>query len=88
MSTTFANLGVPAELVSTLKARGIDTPFAIQTLTLADGCAGRDLSGRAPTGVLDAVMRPQVCQLVWCTSGSRWTGVGMPSYRALSCSAR
>jgi superfamily II DNA/RNA helicase len=50
MSTTFADLGVPAELVSTLKARGIDTPFAIQTLTLAQGCAGRDLSGRAPTG--------------------------------------
>jgi superfamily II DNA/RNA helicase len=50
MSTTFADLGVPAELVSTLHAHGIDAPFAIQTLTLADGCAGRDLCGRAPTG--------------------------------------
>ncbi|MEX1008666.1 MAG: DEAD/DEAH box helicase [Acidimicrobiia bacterium] len=50
MSTTFADLGVPAELVSTLSARGIHTPFAIQTLALADGCAGRDLCGRAPTG--------------------------------------
>jgi superfamily II DNA/RNA helicase len=50
MSTTFADLGVPADLVSTLKARGVVTPFAIQTLTLADGCAGRDLCGRAPTG--------------------------------------
>ncbi len=27
-------------------------------------------------------------QDVWCTSWSRWTGVGMPSARALSCSAR
>ena len=50
MSTTFRELGVPAELVSTLEARGIDAPFAIQTLTLADGCDGRDLCGRAPTG--------------------------------------
>jgi len=50
MSLSFADLGVPADLVSTLHARGIDAPFAIQTLTLADGCAGRDLCGRAPTG--------------------------------------
>lgn len=50
MSTTFAELGVPADLVSTLNARGVHTPFPIQTLTVADGCAGRDLSGRAPTG--------------------------------------
>jgi superfamily II DNA/RNA helicase/cold shock CspA family protein len=46
----FAQLGVPADLVSTLKARGIAAPFAIQALTLADGCAGLDLTGRAPTG--------------------------------------
>jgi superfamily II DNA/RNA helicase len=50
MSPTFDELGVPADLVSTLAARGIDAPFAIQTLTLADGCAGLDLCGRAPTG--------------------------------------
>jgi superfamily II DNA/RNA helicase/cold shock CspA family protein len=50
MSTTFADLGVPSDVVSTLAARGIHTPFAIQALTIADGCAGRDLSGRAPTG--------------------------------------
>ena len=50
MSSSFDALGVPADLVSTLKARGIDAPFAIQELTLADGLAGRDVSGRAPTG--------------------------------------
>ncbi len=50
MSSPFDALGVPADVVSTLKARGIDAPFAIQELTLADGCAGRDVSGRAPTG--------------------------------------
>jgi len=46
----FAELGVPADLVRTLQARGIDSPFAIQVSTLPDGLAGRDLSGRAPTG--------------------------------------
>jgi len=50
MSTTFAELGVPADLVSTLKARGVHSPFPIQDLTVPDGLAGRDLSGRAPTG--------------------------------------
>ena len=50
MPTTFAELGIPAELVSTVSARGIETPFAIQSLTVADGCAGHDLCGRAPTG--------------------------------------
>ena len=50
MSVTFDDLGVPADLVSTLNARGIRTPFPIQALTVADGCAGRDLCGRAPTG--------------------------------------
>jgi superfamily II DNA/RNA helicase/cold shock CspA family protein len=49
-STTFADLGVPDDLVSTLKARGIVAPFAIQTLAISDGVAGRDLCGRAPTG--------------------------------------
>jgi superfamily II DNA/RNA helicase len=47
---TFAELGVPRDLVTTLGARGVTTPFPIQALTLPDGIAGRDLSGRAPTG--------------------------------------
>ncbi len=48
--TTFADLGVPTSLVATLHGRGIDDPFPIQALTVADGLAGRDLCGRAPTG--------------------------------------
>ena len=48
--SSFAELGVPADLISTLRARGINEPFAIQTLTIADGVAGLDLCGRAPTG--------------------------------------
>ena len=51
MSTTsFAALGVPAELVRTLHAAGLDDAFDIQTMTVPDGLAGRDLCGRAPTG--------------------------------------
>ena len=49
-STTFAELGVPAELVRTLHARGLDDAFDIQAMTVPDGLAGRDLCGRAPTG--------------------------------------
>ena len=49
-STTFAALGVPTELVRTLRARGLVDAFRIQAMTVPDGLAGRDLCGRAPTG--------------------------------------
>jgi superfamily II DNA/RNA helicase/cold shock CspA family protein len=49
-STTFAALGVPTELVRTLRARGLVDAFPIQAMTVPDGLAGRDLCGRAPTG--------------------------------------
>jgi superfamily II DNA/RNA helicase len=48
--TTFAELGVPADLVVALRATGITNPFPVQTVTLPDGLAGHDLCGRAPTG--------------------------------------
>jgi superfamily II DNA/RNA helicase len=47
---SFAALGVPAALVDVLSARGIDTPFPIQTATLPDSLAGRDVLGRGRTG--------------------------------------
>ena len=50
MPTSFADLGVPSDVVERLAARGIRSPFPIQELTLRDGLAGRDVSGRAPTG--------------------------------------
>jgi superfamily II DNA/RNA helicase len=46
----FEALGVSEDVVATLVGRGIARPFPIQSLTLADSCAGRDVSGRAPTG--------------------------------------
>ena len=50
MSQTFADLGVPRDLSESLRARGIESPFPIQTMTIPDGCEGRDVCGRAPTG--------------------------------------
>ncbi|GAA2998217.1 DEAD/DEAH box helicase [Actinokineospora diospyrosa] len=47
---TFAQLGVPAALVDVLSARGISTPFPIQTATLPDSLSGRDVLGRGRTG--------------------------------------
>jgi superfamily II DNA/RNA helicase len=50
MSDQFADLGVPADVVGTLHARGIESAFPIQAMTIPDALAGRDLCGRAPTG--------------------------------------
>jgi len=49
-NATFADLGLPADVVSRLAARGITTPFPIQALAIQPACEGRDVSGRAPTG--------------------------------------
>ncbi len=47
---SFAELGVPAALVDVLDADGITAPFPVQTATLPDALAGRDILGRARTG--------------------------------------
>ncbi len=47
---TFADLGVPPTLVSTLAASGVTEPFPIQSATLPDSLAGRDVLGRGRTG--------------------------------------
>jgi len=48
--TTFADLGVPAPLVRVLADAGLNHPFPIQTQTLPDTLAGRDVLGRGKTG--------------------------------------
>jgi superfamily II DNA/RNA helicase len=48
--TTFRELGLPSRLVSSLAARSIEAPFAIQARVLPDALAGRDVLGRAQTG--------------------------------------
>ncbi|OBG81098.1 RNA helicase [Mycobacterium sp. E802] len=48
--TTFADLGLPTELVAALAANGVTTPFPIQAATLPDSLTGRDVLGRGRTG--------------------------------------
>ena len=47
---SFADLGVPRSLTEVLDRSGIRLPFPIQSATLPDALAGKDLCGRAPTG--------------------------------------
>src|ERR1700733_4863306 len=49
-NSSFADLGVPARLISNLSARGITEPFPIQVSTLPDTLAGLDVLGRGKTG--------------------------------------
>jgi superfamily II DNA/RNA helicase len=49
-AASFAGLGVPAPLIASLAAEGIDAPFPIQAATLPDSLAGRDVLGRGRTG--------------------------------------
>ena len=47
---SFADLGVPPALVASLAQRGLTDPFPIQSATLVDTLAGRDVLGRGKTG--------------------------------------
>ncbi len=49
-TTTFAELGVPTELVGVLNSDGKHTAFPIQVATLPDSLSGRDVLGRGRTG--------------------------------------
>jgi superfamily II DNA/RNA helicase len=72
-STPFLDLGVPANLVEVLDARGISTPTPIQAATLPDSLAGRDVLGRGRTGSgkTYAFLLPAVARLA--ASGARRT---------------
>ena len=49
-SASFEALGVSPDLVEALRRDGIETPFPIQAMTIADGLDGRDILGKAKTG--------------------------------------
>lgn len=49
-ATSFASLGIDADLVAELDSQGITSPFPIQTMTMPDALAGHDITGRAETG--------------------------------------
>lgn len=65
---TFADFGVSEHIVASLHAKGIDTPFPIQAMTLPVALRGRDIIGQAKTGTgktlgfgipaLEAVIHP------------------------------
>jgi ATP-dependent RNA helicase RhlE len=48
--STFEQLGASAPVVNALARRGIDAPFAIQSLVLGDALAGRDVLAKSKTG--------------------------------------
>src|SRR3954462_8072428 len=49
-SQSFADLGVSKPVVQALAARGINHPFAVQQLAIADVLAGHDVLVQSPTG--------------------------------------
>ncbi|NEB75386.1 DEAD/DEAH box helicase [Streptomyces sp. SID14478] len=48
--TSFADLDLPAEVLSALAEHGVRDPFPIQAATLPNALAGRDVLGRGRTG--------------------------------------
>ncbi|OIJ63665.1 DEAD/DEAH box helicase [Streptomyces mangrovisoli] len=48
--TSFAELGLPAEVLRTLDEHGVTVPFPIQAAALPNALAGRDVLGRGRTG--------------------------------------
>ena len=50
LQQSFRALGVSAEVDQVLAARGITSPFRIQSLVLEDALAGTDVLAKAPTG--------------------------------------
>ena len=50
MTPTFDALGVSAESVASLEARGIHNPFPIQTMVVPAALAGTDVLAKSPTG--------------------------------------
>ncbi|UNB51268.1 DEAD/DEAH box helicase [Mycolicibacterium sp. YH-1] len=73
--SSFADLGLPEAVISTLAANGIDSPFPIQAATLPDSLAGRDVLGRGRTGSgkTYAFLLPVVSRLA-STAGERRPG--------------
>ncbi|MFH8367703.1 DEAD/DEAH box helicase [Streptomyces sp. NPDC018031] len=47
---TFADLGLPEQIVRKLAQNGVTTPFPIQAATIPDALAGKDILGRGRTG--------------------------------------
>ncbi|MDO5618594.1 DEAD/DEAH box helicase [Kocuria sp.] len=70
--TTFVDLGVPEALARVLSQQGITQAFPIQSKTLPDSLAGRDVLGRGRTGSGKTVAfaLPLVARLAGLTPGA------------------
>ncbi|WP_170180903.1 DEAD/DEAH box helicase [Antribacter gilvus] len=78
MTTSFSDFGLPAPVVRALTDRGITTPFPIQTASLPDSLAGKDVLGRGRTGSGKtlAFSLPLITRLA--TSVARAAAAGQP----------
>jgi superfamily II DNA/RNA helicase len=70
---TFAEFGLPTAVVNVLAANGIEEAFPIQSATLPDSLAGRDVLGRGRTGSgkTYAFLLPVVARLAKSTTPRR-----------------
>ncbi len=70
MSTSFAEFDLPRPVLDVLTAAGVTEPFPIQSATLPDSLAGRDVLGRGRTGSgkTYAFLLPLVTRLQQSTS--------------------
>ena len=50
MSSTFADLGVSEAVAGALAKRGIESPFAVQSMVVPDVLDGHDVLVKSPTG--------------------------------------
>lgn len=70
-SRGFADLGVPSSLLRVLDDAGVTEPFPIQTATLPDSLAGRDVLGRGKTGSGKTIAFAIPTVVALATSGTR-----------------
>lgn len=77
----FVQIGVPAILAGQLAADGITEPFPIQTATIPDALAGRDILGRGQTGSGKTLAfgLPLITQLAMRRPGGIEGGAVVPS---------
>ncbi|MFM7068715.1 MAG: DEAD/DEAH box helicase, partial [Actinomycetes bacterium] len=89
MTTTFEQLGVAEDLCHALAERGIREAFAIQSMTIPDILAGRDVCGKAKTGSGKTLaFGLPLLQLLPRAKPGRPTGIALVPTRELATQVR
>ena len=89
MTTTFEQLGVAPDLCHALAEKGITESFAIQTMTIPDILAGRDVCGKAKTGSGKTLaFGLPLLQLLPKAKPGRPTGIALVPTRELATQVR